>query len=297
MRRLAFFGTPEIAVPTLSALCEAGFDVALVVTRADKRRGRGGMATPSPVKIAALASGLRVTHRVDDVLLEHRRQPIDLGIVVAYGALIKGHVLQEMPMVNLHVSLLPRWRGAAPIERAILAGDTRTGVCLMQLEEGLDTGGIIDCRTMEISPSTTADEIRSVLITAGTTMLVEHLRSGGFDVRPQEGEAIYAPKIEAEERRIDWTRSAEEISRLVRIGDAWTDFRNRRVKIHRARIGDGATTALPGTLVGTDGNVVVACGVGTLDVSEIQSEGRPRVEAVQWARGMRLTAGEGFGRG
>lgn len=296
MRRLVFFGTPEMAVPTLTALCEAGFDIALVVTRADKRRGRGTTLLPSPVKAAALGRGLVVTHHVDDVLVEHRRHPIDLGIVVAYGALIKGHVLAEIPMVNLHVSLLPRWRGAAPIERAILAGDVRTGVCLMQLEEGLDTGGVIDHRTMEISPDTTADEIRTQLIASGTTMLVEHLLSGRFDVRPQEGEATYAPKIDAAERRIDWTRSATDISRLVRIGDAWTEFRGRRLKIHRAHVVEDRTEHPPGTLVVEGTNLMIGCGSGMLGLEEIQSEGRPRLEAGQWARGMRLAAGESFGR-
>lgn len=286
-----------MAVPTLSALCEAGFDIALVVTRADKRRGRGATMTPSPVKAAALDRGLVVTHQVDDVLIEHRRHPIDLGVVVAYGALIKSHVLAEIPMVNLHVSLLPRWRGAAPIERAILAGDLRTGVCLMQLEEGLDTGGVIDHRTMEIAPDTTADEIRSQLISSGTTMLVEHLRSGRFDARPQEGEATYAPKIDAAEHHIDWTRSATEVSRVVRIGDAWTEFRGRRVKIHRARVVEERSEYPAGTLAVEGTNVMAVCGSGGLELLEVQSEGRPRMEAGQWARGMRVAAGEGFGHG
>lgn len=286
-----------MAVPTLSALCEAGFDVAIVVTRADKRRGRGATLTPSPVKAAAVEQGLVVSHRLDDILDEHRRNPIDLGIVVAYGALIKSHVLADIPMVNLHVSLLPRWRGAAPIERAILAGDTRTGVCLMQVEEGLDTGGIIDLRTMEISPATTAEEVRSELMEVGTTMLIEHLLAGRFEVRPQEGDATYAPKIEAAERHIDWTKSAEEISRVVRIGDAWTGFRGKRVKIHRAQLVEGRSEDPAGTLALAGPDVLVTCASGVLGLLEIQSEGRPRMEAGQWARGMRLTTGEKFERG
>lgn len=138
--RLAYFGTPEMAVPPLQALVAAGHDVALVVTRVDKRRGRGSELSPSPVKAAALELGLPVSHSVDDVL----GRDIELGVVVAFGQLIKPHVLTEVPMVNMHFSLLPRWRGAAPVERALLAGDTETGVCLMQLEEGLDTGPIYD---------------------------------------------------------------------------------------------------------------------------------------------------------
>ena len=137
-RRLVYFGTPEMAVAPLEALVHAGFEVAAVVTRVDKRRGRGSDLLPSPVKRAAIALGLPVFHQVDDVLA----LGADLGVVVAFGQLIKPHALAALPMVNLHFSLLPRWRGAAPVERALLAGDDVTGVCLMQLDEGLDTGPI-----------------------------------------------------------------------------------------------------------------------------------------------------------
>lgn len=140
VRRVAFLGTPALAVPVLEALVNDGIEVAHVVTRADKRRGRGSDLMPSPVKECAQRLGLPVGHAVDELLDLHRRKPVDLGVVVAYGALVKPHVLRELPMVNIHVSLLPRWRGAAPIERALLAGDTETGVCIMQVEEGLDTG-------------------------------------------------------------------------------------------------------------------------------------------------------------
>src|SRR5205085_5491799 len=142
--KLAFLGTPEIAVPPLRALVADGHDVRLAVTRADKRRGRGGHLMPSPVKVAAQDLGLPVTDRVDDAI----DAGADLGVVVAYGRLIKPHVLAALPMVNIHFSLLPRWRGAAPLERAILAGDSETGVCLMQLEEGLDTGPVYGCRRL-----------------------------------------------------------------------------------------------------------------------------------------------------
>lgn len=285
-----------MAVPTLDALCEAGFEVAIVVTRADKRRGRGSSTTPSPVKAAAQARKLLVSHSVDDVLEEHRRRPIDLGVVVAYGALIKKHVLEAIPMVNLHVSLLPRWRGAAPIERAILAGDTETGVCLMQLEEGLDTGGIIDRYHMTISETTTAEEVRARLIVEGTDLLLRHLSSGWFDVHPQEGVATVAPKISAEERRIDWNRSAVEVSRLIRIGDAWTGFRGRRMKIHAARVfqGESSGDERPGTIIESASDVVVRCGSGSLVVTIVQAEGRPRLDAMQWVRGARLVPNEGF---
>ena len=167
-RRLVFLGTPAIAVAPLEALVQRGFDVALVVTRADKRRGRGSALLPSPVKEAAVALGLAVTHRVDDVLAAGA----DLGVVVAYGQLIKAHVLEALPMVNLHFSLLPRWRGAAPVERALLAGDDETGVCLMQLEEGLDTGPVFGCERVPITTRTTAAALRAELVRVGTDLLV-----------------------------------------------------------------------------------------------------------------------------
>jgi len=136
--RLVYLGTPDMAVPPLRALHDAGHDIALVVSGADKRRGRGGATSPSPVKAVALELGLPVTADPDDVLAV----AADLGVVVAYGRIIRPHVLAHLPMVNLHFSLLPRWRGAAPVERAILAGDDRTGVCVMAVEETLDTGGV-----------------------------------------------------------------------------------------------------------------------------------------------------------
>src|SRR6478735_2859875 len=169
--RLAFLGTPQMAVPPLCALVEHGFDVVAVVTRVDKRRGRGSSLVPSPVKQAAEALGIPVVHRVDDLL----DLSIDLGVVVAFGQIIKPHVLAQIPMVNLHFSLLPRWRGAAPVERALLAGDTQTGVCLMQVEEGLDTGPVFDRVTVPIAPRQTAAELRMALVEAGTSQLVRCL--------------------------------------------------------------------------------------------------------------------------
>ena len=150
-RRLVYLGTPDLAVPPLRALHAEGFDIALVVTRADKRRGRGGTLVPSPVKAAAIELGIPVTANVDDVL----DAGADLGVVVAFGRIIKPHVLEAVPMVNLHFSLLPRWRGAAPVERAILAGDAETGVCVMAVEEGLDTGGVYRSATVPIGPDDT----------------------------------------------------------------------------------------------------------------------------------------------
>jgi methionyl-tRNA formyltransferase len=173
--KLVYLGTPEMAVPPLRALVDAGHEVVLVVTRVDKRRGRGSGVSPSPVKAAALELGLPVSHDVDDAIVAAQEQGAELGVVVAFGQIIKPHVLDVLPMVNLHFSLLPRWRGAAPVERALLAGDEVTGVCVMALEEGLDTGGVYARREVPIGPETTAAELRGQLVDVGTQLLVDTL--------------------------------------------------------------------------------------------------------------------------
>ncbi|HEY7628056.1 MAG TPA: methionyl-tRNA formyltransferase, partial [Ilumatobacteraceae bacterium] len=233
-RRLAYLGTPAIAVGPLRALVAAGFEIGVVVTRPDKRRGRGSTLLPSPVKAAAMELGLPVTHRVDDVL----DAGADLGVVVAFGQLIKAHVLDAVPMVNVHFSLLPRWRGAAPVERAILAGDTETGVCLMKLEAGLDTGPVYRCAVVPIGPRTTAAELRAELGTVGTSMLIDELRAGLGEPTAQIGEPTYAAKIQPDELQIDWTQAPIEIDRLIRVGGAWSLLNGRRLKILGAEVVD-----------------------------------------------------------
>src|SRR3954467_7263990 len=180
--RILFLGTPEDAVPPLRALVAAGHDVALVVTQPDRRRGRGTATTPSPVKSAAEALGVpvrtpdRARELVDDLVAVRA----DAGVVVAFGQLLPASVLAttRLGFLNLHFSLLPRWRGAAPVERAILAGDAETGVCLMELEEGLDTGPVYGCRRLAIGEEETADELRARLVDVGTELLVDSLRAG-----------------------------------------------------------------------------------------------------------------------
>lgn len=269
--RLVFLGTPAMAVPPLEALVAAGHDVSLVVTGADKRRGRGGSTSPSPVKAAAIRLGLRVSHDVDDVLAEGA----ELGVVVAYGRLIKPHVLAELAMVNLHFSLLPRWRGAAPVERALLAGDEVTGVCVMALEEGLDTGGVYAVEQVPIGPATTADELRRALVDVGTRLLVDTLDRAGDRTlgapAPQVGTPTYAAKLDPAELRIDWTAPVGQIDRLIRLGGAWTTFRGARVKIHAARVVDGAIAP-----------------------TEVQPEGKPRMAFEAWRNGARPGADEWF---
>lgn len=257
-----------------------GHDVAVVVTQPDRRRGRGGALLPTPVKVAALEAGLPVSDRVDDVL----DAGAELGVVVAFGRLVKPHVLDALPMVNVHFSLLPRWRGAAPVERAILAGDTETGVCLMGLEEGLDTGPVYRRQRVAIGPDETADELRARLVSLGTSMLVEALAQGLGQGEPQEGEATYAAKLTPEELCLDWSRPASELERVVRVGGAWTTFGGRRLKVLRAcahRItGEGLASPT---------------GTSSLELLQVQPEGRAPMPARDWARGVRWQEGDRLG--
>ena len=277
-RRLVYFGTPRMAVPTLEALVAAGFDVALVVTRIDKRRGRGNDLMPSPVKASAARLGLPVSHRVDDAT----EVGADLGVVVAFGQLIARPVLEQLPMVNLHFSLLPRWRGAAPVERAILAGDTHTGVGVMRVEEGLDTGGLYAQAVVAVDDRSAA-ELRDELTTVGTALLLGALRQGLAEPVPQVGEPLYARKIDSAELQIDWTRSAVEIARLVRLGMAWTTFRGRRLKVLDAVVASTDVGRSPGRVLERS----VATGEGSLDLVVVQPEGKAAMAAQAWINGAR----------
>jgi methionyl-tRNA formyltransferase len=266
---------------------EAGHEVQLVVSQPDKRRGRGGALVASPAKAAAMELGLAVSDRVDDVL----STDAELGVVVAFGRLIKPHVLDAIPMVNVHFSLLPRWRGAAPVERAVLAGDTETGVCLMVVEEGLDTGPVYSCERVTIGPEETADELRTRLVRVAVPMLVEALGRGLPEPQPQEGEATYAAKIDPDELQLDWSRPAVELQRLIRLGQAWTTFRGRRLKILRARLAAQEGALAQGEMSG----LIVGTGEGGLELVDVQPEGKPRVAAEAWRNGARPRAGERLG--
>lgn len=285
-RRLVFLGTPSAAVPALRALHDAGFTIPLVVSRRDARRGRGGALTPSPVKAAALDLGLDVTDTLDDVT----DLDVDLGVVVAYGRIIPTSVLERLPMVNLHFSLLPRWRGAAPVERAILAGDPSTGVCVMRVEEGLDTGGIYGSVEVPIGSDETADDLRSRLASVGSELLVRCLVEGLGEPVDQEGRPSYADKLAADDLALDFGEPAEQLARLVRIGGAWTTFRGRRMKVWRVAVRDTGPEP-PGALDG----LVVGTALGGLELVEVQPEGRARVDARAWANGARPGPGDRLG--
>ncbi|MDQ3738048.1 MAG: methionyl-tRNA formyltransferase [Actinomycetota bacterium] len=277
-----------MSVPPLVALHEAGCDIEVVVTRADKRRGRGKITSPSPVKQAALDLGLTVTHDMGDIV----QSGAELGVVVAYGRIIPADVLMAVPMLNLHFSLLPRWRGAAPVERAILAGDDVTGVCVMDVEESLDTGAVYASGEVPIGPDTTADELRRELVGVGTRLLIDQLETGLGEPEPQRGDVTYAHKVSPDERRLDWHRPALELHRVVRIGNAFTTFRGHRFKLHAADRIEAPSRAAPGELaVGT-----IAAGDGrALRPVQVQPAGSPRMSWEAYANGARPSDGERFG--
>ena len=291
MARLAYLGTPAMAVPPLQALAKADHDVVLCVTRPDKRRGRGGRTTPSPVKEAAIALGIPVSHELGDL----SGSAADLAVVVAYGRIIPAALLDELPMVNLHFSLLPRWRGAAPVERAILAGDRETGVCLMKVEEGLDSGPVYAVRTVPVDDEITLDELRTRLVDVASVLTVETLANGlrGLpEPTPQRGKPTIATKITKEDLHLDWEAPAAQLKRVVRLGRAWTTFRGKRVTVLDATVDEVPSRgAQPGELDGT----AVTTGDGTLLLKRVQPESRSPMSALEWLRGVRPAAGERLG--
>jgi methionyl-tRNA formyltransferase len=288
--RLVFCGTPASAVDPLRALHDAGHDIVLAVTRPDTRRGRGSATSPSPVRAAADELGLavRTPARASEIVAEVRASGADLGVVVAYGQLLPQALLDALPLgfVNLHYSLLPRWRGAAPVERAILAGDVETGVCVMRLEAGLDTGPVYDCERTVIGADETAGDLLARLGRIGTDLLVRVVPQVPERApTAQEGEATLAPKVTVDEFRLDAHRPAVELARVVRAGNprpgAWTTIEGRRLKVLRAHAeaGNGA--------VGTvDRAARVATSDGLLALDDVQPEGRAVMPGSAWRAGV-----------
>jgi methionyl-tRNA formyltransferase len=289
---VVYFGTPDDAVPPLRALAAASHDVALVVTQPDRRRARGTRSDPSPVKRAAEELGLevRTPAKAMEVVDEVRASGAEAGVVVAFGQLLPVALLEALPLgfVNVHFSLLPRWRGAAPVERAILAGDAETGVCLMRVEAGLDTGPVFACERTPIAPDETAGELRARLVALGTRLLLDHLpHLATARPSPQTGDATYAEKLTVGEFRIDPARPARDLVRLVRAGNprpgAWFVVGGRRVKVWRAHAVDEASGPV-GTI---DAAAVLATVEGGLALDEVQTEGRRPAPGEAWRRGVR----------
>ncbi len=281
VRRLVYFGTPQLAVPPLRALCDAGFEVTLAVTGPDRRRSRRGAAEPSPVSRAATDLGVPVTHEAADAA--EAAGSADGAVVVAYGQLIGGDVLVSLPAVNVHFSLLPRWRGAAPMERAILAGDETTGVSLMALEDTLDTGPLYAQVATPIGLAETLAELQARLVTLSCPLLVQVLTDGPRDPVPQQGEVTWAAKITDDDLRLDWDRPAAELHRRVRLGRAWTTLAGERFRILRASVVPDHAGS-PGVLEG----LVAGTASGGLRLEEVQAAGRRALPAGEWRKGARL---------
>lgn len=283
-----------MAVPPLRALVGAGHEVVLVVTNPPRRRGRRSAPSPTPVAEAAEELGLEVAHEPEDIL---GHDP-ELGVVVAYGHIIRPHLLERLRMVNLHFSLLPRWRGAAPVERAILSGDRETGICLMEVEEGLDTGGVFAREVVPIEVGTTAEALRQHLAAIGSEMLVETLQAPLGDPTPQSPVGVtYAEKITSEDLRLQWKRPARDLARTVSVGGAWTTLHGKRLKVLQASVTDADDTGTP-DVDGQPGELVdkaVVCGSGALVLEQLQPEGKAPMDARAFLNGARIDAGTRLG--
>lgn len=304
VEHIVYFGTPEVAVEPLRAIVKAGFIVDLVITGVDKRRGRGSQTSPSPVKQAALEMGLTVSHNIDDAvklsasLTANKTvmsQGKTVGVVVAYGHIIASNVLQVIPMINIHYSLLPRWRGAAPVERALLAGDEVTGVCIMQVVEQLDAGDILASVSTPIESMDSVATLREKLGNLAIPLLVQVLSDGPSKAEAQFGDVVIASKITSNDLRIDWSQNALDADRQVRVGGAFTMMHNKRLKIHSLKMQTTSPNWVEsGSVRVVDGRVLVACAHGYVELVEVQPEGKSRIGALDWTLGARLDTNSRF---
>jgi methionyl-tRNA formyltransferase len=302
--RIAFAGTPQFALPALRALLSSAHRVVGVLTQPDRPAGRGRELRASPIKLLALDAGLPLAQpaslKTPESRVELAAWAPDVLVVVAYGLILPPPVLSlpRLGCVNIHGSLLPRWRGAAPIQRAILAGDAETGVTIMQLDAGLDTGPMLLSSRHPIGSHDTAGDLHDVLAELGAAALMEALdglAAGTLDAMPQPtAGATYAPKLEKSEARIDWTLPASDVDRRVRAFNPWpvaeTGFAGDTLRILRAHVAaPSGSDAAPGTLLGLAGDGLhVACGDGVLAVSELQRAGKRPVSARDFANAVRL---------
>ncbi|HET9902468.1 MAG TPA: methionyl-tRNA formyltransferase [Xanthobacteraceae bacterium] len=303
--RLVFMGTPEFAVPTLVELVAQGHEIAAVYTRAPRPAGRGMALQPSPVEQEARRLGLPVltpkSLRAEEVQAGFRAHQAQAAVVVAYGLILPKSVLETPPLgcLNLHASLLPRWRGAAPINRAIMAGDRETGVSIMKMDEGLDTGPVAMAERVAIAPDMTAGELHDTLARLGADLLLRALAAlerGALTFAPQPQQGVtYAQKIEKAETRIDWSQPWQRVHDHCRglspFPGAWcevpTGGETVRVKVLRSTRGDGQGPA--GTVL--DERLTIACGEGAVRLVEVQRAGRQPMSAAEFLRGAPVSPG------
>ena len=297
--RVIFMGTPEFSVPVLEALVAAGHEVPCVYSQPPRPAGRGKKDRPSPVQARAEAMGLPVRHPVSlrdaDAQADFADLKADVAVVVAYGLILPQAILDAPARgcLNIHASLLPRWRGAAPIHRAVMAGDAETGVCIMQMEAGLDTGPVLLSRRTPIGSEETTAHLHDRLSGMGAALIVEALaRLDSLTPEPQTDEGVtYAAKIDKTEAQVDWTRPAPEVDRLIRglspFPGAWTMAGETRIKLIASRLADG--TGAPGTLLHDP--LRVACGSGAVELIRLQRAGKGVQDAGEFLRGWPLPAG------
>jgi methionyl-tRNA formyltransferase len=300
--RLIFMGTPDFAVPTLIEIVGRGHEVAAVYTRAPKPAGRGMDLQPTPVEREARRFGLSVltpkTLRTDEAVAAFRAHKADAAVVVAYGLILPVPVLEAVPLgcFNLHASLLPRWRGAAPINRAIMAGDAESGVCVMRMEEGLDTGPVALREAIPIAPDMTAGELHDALAPLGARMMpvaLGALERGTLQLTPQPDQGVtYAAKIDKSETRIDWGKPWKQVHDHCRglspFPGAWFDLPGAgRIKVLRTTKGEGS--GAPGAVL--DGRLTIACGEGAVRLLDVQRAGKQPMKAEDFLRGTQVAPG------
>ena len=303
--KVIFAGTPDFAAQALRAIAAAGFEILLVLTQPDRPKGRGMQLQASPVKQAALELGLAIAqpaslrHEEAQALL--RAQNADVMVVAAYGLILPQAVLDTPAhgCLNIHASLLPRWRGAAPIQRAIEAGDTETGVCIMQMDAGLDTGAVVSTHRYAIKNTDTATDVHDALAVLGAHAIVADLQqlqqTGGLNATPQPPAGItYAQKLSKEEAKIDWNESALVIERKIRafnpVPGAWVEYQNQPLKIWRAEAVAQSGRAGEVLAISSDG-LIVACGEGALNITELQPAGSKRMPVAAFAAGRHIEKG------
>ena len=288
-------GTPEFSVPVLDALVNAGHEIAAVYCQPPRPAGRGKKDRESPVHARAKALGLLVRHpqslRNDKAQAEFAALNVDVAVVVAYGLILPAAVLQapKQGCLNIHASLLPRWRGAAPIHRAIMAGDARTGICIMQMEAGLDTGPVLLREATQIGPDDTTAVLHDRLSGMGASLIVrvlDELDQLVAVAQPSDG-VTYAAKIDKAEARIDWVRPAAEVDRLIRslspFPGAWCNISGERVKLLRSKLVEGS--GKPGQVLR---GFTIACGVGAVEILQAQRQGKRPMPSVEILRGLDL---------
>ena len=304
--KVIFAGTPDFAAAALKAIAAAGFEIPLVLTQPDRPKGRGMQLAPSPVKQAALELGLRVAQPEKlrnnaEALQMHKEAEADVMVVAAYGLILPQDVLDtpKHGCLNIHASLLPRWRGAAPIQRAIEAGDAETGVCIMQMDIGLDTGDVVSEHRYAIQPTDTANEVHDALMNLGAEAIVADLQQLKAEGRlksvkqPEEG-VTYAQKLSKEEARINWNESAAVIERKIRafnpVPAAWVEYQGKPMKIWRAEVVAQQGRAGEVLSCSSDG-LIIACGANALKITELQPSGSKRMNIAAFAAGHTVEAG------